>query len=699
MKRLVDLKGAFHRAGSKADGDLIVPMAFSSEEPVARWWGNEILDHSKESIRLDRLNDGAPVLFNHNPNELRGTHESGTVRVMKDRVLRGDIRLTSATQAGRDTIALVESNVLTKASIGYRIHKVTEETKKRDGTIVKRELPGAAFERIIEELDSKRDRRAFQRSLDAQFGSLERDADGDDDEMPTYRATDWEPFENSLVTVPADNTVGLGRAGNEQQNGGASASSSSASNANNHRSNTMSGKTPQELAAEAQAAEDARKRAEREAMEKAERDATEELRRRAADPVAMETSRHNAIKNVAKANKIADNIRDAWIQQGYNLEQVSNDLVRILEERGKNNPGAAVGALGLSPQETQRFSFVRAIKAVADGNWNDAGFEAECTRALAQKLGRVVDPKAFLVPFEVLRRPIDNAARAALEGMGKRDLTVATVGAGGYLVGTENVGFIEMLRNRSVAFKMGVRQLAGLQGNVTIPRQSAAATAFWLSNEATAITESQQTFVQVALSPKTAGAYTEISRQLLLQSSPGAEGIVTDDLAQVIALAADLAVLEGSGAAGQPLGISGTSGIGAIGALTTIAFSHLLSFQTSVAGSNVTPSRGGYVTTPTVAALLMQRVKYASTASPLWDGNVWDGNVCGFPGMASLQPTAGSMVFGDWQECVVGEWGVLEVSVNPYANFAAGIIGVRAMYSLDVGVRRPFAFARGTGAT
>jgi HK97 family phage major capsid protein len=692
MKRLVDLKGINKRADAEADGDLVVPMAFSSEEPVERWWGIEVLDHGKDSIRLDRLNDGAPVLFNHNPNDLRGTHEPNTVKVMKDRVLRGDIRITSATQAGRDAIALVEQRVLTKASIGYRIHKVIEESKKRDGTVLKRELPGAVFERLIDQLEQSRDlnRGQLQRLLDREVGKLDRE----EDDIPTYRAMDWEPYENSLVTIPADNTVGLGRA---VKNDVASATSQSAVVAAIKTGVRM--KTPEELAAEAQAAEQERKRAERAEMEKREREAQEELRRLAANPLALEQSRQNAIKNVAKANKIPDNVRDAWIGQGYSLEQVSNDLVRILEERGKNNPQqTAAGALGMTQSEAQRFSFVRAIKAVADNDWSQAGFEAECSRSLAQKMGRVVDPKAFLVPFEVLQRPIDNAARAALEALGKRDLTAGTAGAGGFLVATQNVGFIEILRNRSVAFRMGVRQLSGLQGNVTIPRQSAAATAFWLATEATAITESQQTFVQVALSPKTAGAYTEISRQLLLQASPGAEGIVTDDLAQVIALAADLAVLEGSGAGGQPTGLSLTAGIGSV-AGAALAFAGILEFQTDVAGSNVMPARGGYITTPAVAALMMQRVKFTNTASPLWEGNVWDGSMCGYPAMSSNQPTAATMVYGDWQEIVVGEWGVLEVSVNPYANFAAGIIGVRAMYSLDVGVRRPFAFSRATTIT
>jgi hypothetical protein len=83
----------------------------------------------------------------------------------------------------------------------------------------------------------------------------------------------------------------------------------------------------------------------------------------------------------------------------------------------------------------------------------------------------------------------------------------------------------------------------------------------------------------------------------------------------------------------------------------------------------------------------------------LWEGNVWDGTMCGFPAMTSLQVPSANALFGDWSELIIGEWGVLEVEVNPYANFAAGIIGVRAMHTVDVALRRPFAFSLATSIT
>jgi HK97 family phage major capsid protein len=388
-----------------------------------------------------------------------------------------------------------------------------------------------------------------------------------------------------------------------------------------------------------------------------------------------------------------------WISQGASVDQVSEDILKILEERGKANP-QPVSKVGLTESETKQFSMMRAILACANNDWSKAGFEADCSRAVGQAFHKAPDPKKFYVPFEVLERKHDVQAMEQLRsqlGLGRRDLTVASVGAGGYLVSTDNMGFIEILRNRSVAFTMGARRLSGLTGNVTVPKHTGAGTGYWLANEGASTTESNQAFLQMALTPKTVAAYTEISRLLLLQSSPSAEGIVTDDLANVIALAADLAALAGSGGS-QPQGIIGTSGVGSVTG-TNLAYTGILEFQSDVASSNVRPAAGGYVTTPLVASKLMARSRFTNTDTPLWVGNLWDGQMAGFRAMSSMQIPTDDMLFGDWQELVIGEWGVLEVEVNPYANFQAGIIGVRAMYSMDVGVRRAYAFSLATSIT
>jgi len=412
----------------------------------------------------------------------------------------------------------------------------------------------------------------------------------------------------------------------------------------------------------------------------------------------METNRKRGIENLCKAIGIDDGIRDHWIGTGLSVEVISDEALQIQQQRAAANP-QSTAKLGLSETESKRYSLMSAIRACADKNWTNAGFELECSREIAKRTNTILDPNKFYVPFEVQGRSVAATNRSfmtpdARRQMG-RDLTVGTATAGGHLVGTDNMSFIEVLRNRSVAYRMGARRMAGLVGNVTVPRQTAAATAYWLSTEATALTESQQTFGQLALTPKTVGAYTEISRQLMLQSSPDAESIVTGDLGKVAGLALDIGVLRGSGTSGEPTGIVNTAGIGSVSGTGFIAaaFARALEFQTDVATANVMPNRGGYVTTPGVAASMMQAVKFAGTASPIWDGNVWDGEMVGFSAMSSNQMAAASMLFGDWDQVVVAEWGVLQIEVNPYANFQAGIIGVRAMVSVDVGLRYAAAFS------
>jgi HK97 family phage major capsid protein len=258
--------------------------------------------------------------------------------------------------------------------------------------------------------------------------------------------------------------------------------------------------------------------------------------------------------------------------------------------------------------------------------------------------------------------------------------------------------FIELLRSRNLLMSLGARMLSGLVGNADITRQTGAATGYWLGSESTAITESQQTIGLLQLRPKVLGAYTEISRLLLQQSTPDADMFVMDDLAQVLAIALDVAGFNGSGAAGQPTGILGTAGIGAFTG-TTLGLAGLMDAQTDVAAANALTPNCAYVTTPAVASLLAQRQKFASTDTPLWTGNILDGNVLGFRGATSNNIPAATAIFGDFSQVIVAEWGALEIAANPYANFAAGITGIRAFHTVDIGVRTAGAFSAANAIT
>lgn len=584
-------------------GPYKLSFSASSERPVERWFGNEVLSHDPKSIRMERMKGGAmPLLFNHDMNDPIGMIDAG--RVEEGRLMV-DAHLFSTARA-QEVQAMVEGG-LRNVSIGYRLN-VVEENKKND----------------------------------------------------TFTATDWEPFEVSIVTVPADPSVGVGRSQEfEVRMLRASpvvqtpAQPAKLEKVMSEVQNASAGASAEEIRIEAA---------------------------RGPSALDIEQSRVRGIENLCKANGIDEGIKSRWIGGGSSIEQVSEDLLTILKARGEKTK--SVAHIGMSDKETRQYSLARAIRACADQNWTEAGFEAEVSREIGKRMGKVSDKMKFYVPAEVQTR----------------DLTVGTSSAGGYLVATNNQSFIDILRNTSVSYKMGVTNLSGLVGSVTVPKQSAAGTNYWLSTEATSITESQQTFAQMALSPKTAGAYTEISRQLLLQSSPAVEGLVQSDLAQVVGLAVDLAVLNGSGSSGQPTGIINTAGIGSVTG-TSIAYAGIVEFQTDTAGGNALYDSSGYVTTPAVAGLLKQRVKFSSTASPIWEGKLLEGTVDGYKAMASNQVPSANILFGDFSKVILAEWGVLEVEVNPYANFAAGIVGVRAMYSIDVGVRYAAAFSLATSVT
>lgn len=618
----------------------------SSEAPVERFYGTEVLKHDARSIRMDRLNSGAaPLLFNHNWDDPIGMIDGARI---ENRRLVVDAHLFDTPRA-REVAAMIEGG-MRNVSIGYQIHEMVEDTKAR-----------------------------------------------------TYTATDWGVYEVSFATVPADPSVGYGRgqdaatettvrvlaspSGEATQTTVEITPSQPAAPAAHHRSIAVSDHQQAAAGANADTAVNDGAHATRAATVPALPAGTTGNR-----ALELEQQRRRGIENLCRANKIDEAIRDHWVGSGLSIEAITEDLLQIVQKRADATQRTA--ELGMSAGETRRYSLMSAIRAVADKNWSNAGFELECSREIAKRLNTVTDPNKFYVPFEVQTRNVQVPAQAA----GRRDLTAASLGGGGALVATENMSFIELLRNRSVAYRMGARRLSGLVGNVTVPRQTAAATAYWLANEGTQITESQQSFGQMALAPKTVGAYTEISRQLMLQSSPDAEGIVTGDLAAVSALAVDVGVLRGSGSGGEPTGIVNTGGIGSVTG-TSLGYAGVLEFQTDVAAANIMPARGGYVTTPAVAALMMQRARFSNTDTPLWQGNLWDGQMAGFAAMSSNQMSSATMLFGDWDQVVVAEWGVLQVEVNPYANFQAGIIGVRAMVTVDVGLRYAAAFSLASSIT
>jgi HK97 family phage major capsid protein len=614
-----------------------ITLALSSEAPYERYFGIEVLSHEAGAIDLSRLADGRhPLLINHDWERQAGVLTA--VEIGQGGVLRG-VAKVSRNAIGEELLNDAEDGIRTLASIGYEIQDVEITERDANGqTLQVRSLTGEQFALEM---------RALHGELWNRAGSPAQRAKGSG-EPPLVRVTRWQPFEGSIVSIPADPSVGIGRSATPPQ-------APAAEPTIPQERPTMTIEAPA-LNASADVAA-----------------ATQAERARSREITAI-GEQHARFNGPALAR--------AAIESGESLEAFRQKLANAITS-AQTQP---VADLGMSRADAQRFSVMKAIRAMVDRDWRGAEFEKEASDAICKRAG-ITSPLngGFYIPQDVQ----------------KRDLTVAAPTGGGNLVGTElrPQNFIDLLRARAVVAQLGATMLPGLVGNVTIPKLTGAATGYWLANEATAITESQQTVGQLALTPKSVGAYTEISRLLMMQSTPAADFLVMNDLSKVIALAIDLAALEGSGAAGQPTGISLTAGIGSVTG-TAFSLASAIEFQTDVASGNALTTGCAYLTTPTVAGLLSGRARIANTDSlTLWRGNVLEGQVEGYRAATTTQLTAGSMVFGDFSQVVIGEWGMLEMALNPYANFQAAISGIRAIQTVDVGIRQAAAFSRAVSIT
>jgi HK97 family phage major capsid protein/ATP-dependent Clp endopeptidase proteolytic subunit ClpP len=424
----------------------------------------------------------------------------------------------------------------------------------------------------------------------------------------------------------------------------------------------------------------------------------QEMRLVEANASTKERDRVMNIQRIAAKHK-QEELGRKFVNEGKTAEDFG---MAVLEAKGIE-PIALDPNIGMNAQETRRFSLLKVLNALANPSdrkaREEASFEFEASAAVADKMKK--QPQGVFLPNEVLTDRFNF----------RNDLTVAAPTGGGDLVQTSVLGgsFIDVLLNRMMVLKMGALQLGGLIGNMAIPRMPGGATAYWVS-ENNPPTESQANFDQVALSPKTVGAFTDISRKLLLQSSLDVEGMVRNDLARQLALAIDLAAINGDPNNGEPQGILGTTGIGdvtgdAAGAAPTWA--HIVNIWSKVSGANADFGSLGFLTNPLVVGKLMQTLKSANNfefimkSFPGADGMTdLAGARCGVSNQVPPTLVKGGsgavcspIIYGNWADLIVAMWGALDILVDPYSGGAAGTLRVRALQDVDVSVRHAESFS------
>jgi HK97 family phage major capsid protein/HK97 family phage prohead protease len=572
-----------------------VELAFASETAYERYWGVEILDLSTPSVRLGRLTSGGPLLMDHDSRDHIGVIES--VQIGADRVGRAVVRFGKSARAD-EVFQDVKDGIRCNVSVGYMIHKA-----------------------MLVETNEDQD---------------------------TYRVTDWEPFEISLVSVPADASVGIGRAADAES-----------------PVEIITKQIPEPVIEVIQMNE-------------------QEIRDAA---IKGEQSRMKEIIAMGEQFKAhgADAIASECLRNGKTVEETR---AAILAHIG-SKPVPSV-EIGMTQEESRNFSFIRALNALANPGdrkaQEAARFEREASDAFAAKMGR--SAQGFFVPVEVQ----------------KRDLLVGTPTAGGNTVATNLLAqnFIELLRNKMALTGLGAQFLSGLVGQIAIPRQTGGATAYWVAENG-APTESQQAFDQVTMTPKTVGAFTDVSRKLLLQSSIDVEGFVRNDLATVLALAIDLAGIAGTGASNQPTGILSTGSIGSVAGGTNgliPTWANIVDLESAVAVANADVGSLGYLTNAKVRGKLKQVSKVSGQNGFIWDDGMVNGYMTGVSNQVPSNLTKGSasgicsaIIFGNFTDLIIGQWGSLDLMVDPYTGSTAGTVRVVALQDVDVCVRHAESFA------
>ena len=603
MDLMRDLEGQTYRRAALLDGSAIseertLEFSFSSEYPVQRYFGNEVLSHDRAAVDLSRLADGAPLLFNHDTSRVVGVVERAWLDGEKK---RGMVSVKFSRNAfAQEVMADVADGVLRNVSVGYSINQMEE----RGGDFV---------------------------------------------------ATSWSPYEVSIVGVPADPTIGIGRT--LDTDGAATAATQ-----------TQPPVTPQQM-----------------------EDTSLDLEAVRAQAAADERSRVASITALCREHK-ADDLAQGLIERGASEADAMKDVLAAIGKRAAKQHAAPAPAvqpiggnadIGMSASEVRSFSFQRAINALANPNnreaWEAAAFERECSEAAQQRNGK--PSQGIMVPSDVLR--------------GQRDLVVGTSTAGGNLVNTDlrTGDFIDLLRNRLALANVGATVLNGLQGNVSIPRQTSAASAFWVG-EGGNPTESQQAFDQISMTPKTIGAFVDYSRKLLLQGSIDVESMIRMDLVKVLSLEIDRVGIYGTGSTNQPLGLTNTTGLGSQTITGTGTFAQYVEMETKVAVANADVASMYYIINATSRGALKTTEK--SAGGTVGNFALMDDTLNGYPVVVTNQLGTNDCLFGDFSQMILGLWSGLDLKVDDITGATAGTVRVIALQDLDFAVKQPGAFVFGT---
>ena len=596
----------FERAEGEED-NRTMSISFASEEPVLRSFGWEILSHERGDIDFDFIGSGrAPLLLSHDPETQIGVVESATLSET-ERKSRAVVRFGNGSLAS-EIFRDVQDKIRANISVGYTITELMKQDEQREGQDV-------------------------------------------------YRAK-FQPKEISVVSIPADSQVGIGRA---------------------EKTKTL---------------------IESKKMEKVEIIAE-------TPSVDSDKIRQDALADRAKEIKemqalgIRHNLRDfadESIHNGTGLFAFREKMLNKIESKPLE---VSPDHVDVKPKEQRKYSLLRALNAASRGDWSGAGFEAEMSQEVGHRQSKT--PQGFFVPDYAWT---GNRNETELE---KRTvMTVGTNASGGFFAPQEQLGseFVGALRAKMVMPGLGMRIMSGLTTKITIPKVSAGVTAAFVAEES-AVAAVNQTTAQISMQGRTLGCFEDVSRLLLLESDPSIEAIVRDDILGAMADKIESVAIHG-GSGAEPSGIVATTGIGNIAGgtngLAPAWSTHIPPLVKEVEIDNAALNAGtlGWLTNPKVKSKLSSTAKVSSTDSVMILNDPWS-SLYGYPlaittnvsstltkGSSSV---ASALIFGDFSQIILGLWNTPDVLVDPYTSGSKGTIRIIVLQEVDLAVRHAQSFA------
>ena len=607
--------------------DRTYSIPFSSEHPVERSFGTEILSHEEGSIDFSRLNGGvAPVLWNHNMDELIGIVRSAYLDTSKDKKKGRAVIELSRNPRAQEIQRDIEDGIIRSISVGYGISEMEEE-----------EIEGNSV----------------------------------------FVAKRWMPYEISLVSSPADPSATFGRSLIEPNT---MPSVEKSDIVEDKRIITHNENLKKEIMSTNQEIEVVRSEAEKSATSK---------ERTRISQINATCARHGfddlAEQMIANGSSV-DACREAILER-INAKPV--ETVKPVEEQ-------------LSKKERQYlakdYKVSALLRGAITGDWSSygAGFAKEIHEELSRNAQSNQNNGGFFVPFSALRATYNTA----------------TANQGGNLVPTDLRGddFIQELRSSSKMVELGTTVLTGLTGDVAIPRASGVASSAYLSSETASISQSEGTFDQITMTPKTLASFSKFSRNMVIQATGGIENIVRAQLQRGINVGLDSGIISGSGSSGQPTGILNQSGINSVAMGTNggaITLDKIVDLETAMMEDNaaVNPDSVAYVTN----AKVMGAIKKLKTSGGEYIVNnnlaaIGRGEtplaVNGYPiAMTNNVPsnlTKGSssgvcsaLILADFTQVVLGIFGGgVEISVGESGDdFQKNLTSVKAVVAFDVALQ------------